>query len=193
LERNVNNAGLALPEPDKADALWLAGRDALEKAGFEQYEVSNFALPGKRCAHNIRYWRMENWLAAGPAASLTLIDDANGTGRRYTYPPDIDAYLKAGRPRIASALHEELDNPTLMRETFLMGFRYCEGPDQEIFCRRFSRSIRECIPRTIARWQERGFFSEAPSVTRSGGLAPSGQGLLFLDAFLRDAFAELEA
>ena len=174
-----------LPAADETDALWLAGRDALEAAGYAQYEVSNFARPGKRCAHNIRYWRMENWLGAGPAASGTLLDDTAGTGCRRTYPADLDAYLGAERPAIkTAALMEELDRPVLIRESLLMGFRYREGPDTALFRRRFSRNIEDCIPATIERWRQRGFFA-AP-----GSLAPTPCGLLFLDAFLRDAFAE---
>ncbi|GHV95115.1 coproporphyrinogen III oxidase [Spirochaetia bacterium] len=186
LERNI--AGLSLPPGDEADAVWLAGRDALEAAGFEQYEVSNFARPGRQCAHNVRYWRMENWLGAGPAASGTVIAEgaASPFGRRYTYGADIAAYLS----RHGSSAHvEELDRDALIRESLLMGFRYREGPDPAIFRRRFSRSIEDYIPQTIARWRERGFFAACPG--HAGNLAPSGEGLLFLDGFLRDAFAEL--
>jgi coproporphyrinogen III oxidase-like Fe-S oxidoreductase len=67
-----------------------------------------------------------------------------------------------------------------------MGFRYTGGPDPVLFRRRFSRSIEACIPQTITRWHKRGFFA-----ADQGSLAPSRQGLLFLDAFLRDAFGEL--
>ena len=174
-------AALSLPCADEADDLWIAGRDALEKAGLAQYEVSSFALPGKTCAHNIRYWRMENWLGAGPAASGTIIDDETGTGKRYTYPPDIETYI-AGR----RAIVEELDKNALIRETLLMGFRYRGGLDPLSFKRRFGCGIEELIPQTINRWRERDFFDTEQSV-----LAPSPNGLLFLNAFLRDAFGEL--
>jgi oxygen-independent coproporphyrinogen-3 oxidase len=192
LERN--SAGASLPPGDEADAVWLAGRDALEAAGFEQYEVSNFARPGRQCAHNVRYWRMENWLGAGPAASGTVVAEgaAPPSGRRYTYAADITGYLSDPGPnqRFALSAHvEELDRDALIRESLLMGFRYREGPDPAIFCRRFSRSIEDCIPQTIARWRERGFFAVRPGLP--GNLAPSREGLLFLDGFLRDAFAEL--
>jgi oxygen-independent coproporphyrinogen-3 oxidase len=173
-------ASLSLPRGDEADNLWIAGRDALEKAGLAQYEVSSFALPGKTCAHNIRYWRMENWLGAGPAASGTIIDEETGTGRRYTYPPDIEGYIKRNWKL------EELDRAALIRESLLMGFRYRGGPDPVSFKRRFGCGIEECIPQTISRWRERGFFDAEQS-----GLAPSPNGLLFLNAFLRDAFGEL--
>jgi len=175
---------LSLPCGDEADSLWITGRDTLEEAGFAQYEVSSFALPHKTCAHNIRYWRMENWLGAGPAASGTIINDETGTGRRYAYPADIDAYIAAQPP--SPPLIEELNRDALIRETLLMGFRYRGGPDPLIFKRRFGCGIEECIPQTISRWRERGFFD-----TEQTGLAPSPNGLLFLNAFLRDAFGEL--
>ncbi|MDR1443871.1 MAG: radical SAM family heme chaperone HemW, partial [Treponema sp.] len=64
-----------LPSRDRADRLWISGRDALERSGYAQYEVSNFCLPGKESRHNLRYWGMQNWLALGPSGSGTLIDD----------------------------------------------------------------------------------------------------------------------
>jgi oxygen-independent coproporphyrinogen-3 oxidase len=190
LEQNLtsNRAAFTLPDRDEADSLWLAGRDFLRQAGYEHYEVSNFALPGKRCGHNIRYWAMENWLGAGPAASGTLIDEKTGTGRRYTYAADIDGYINAPGPALQSALFEELDQAALIRETLLMGFRYCEGPDSRSFRRRFGRSIEECIPLTIERWRKRGFFVQTHETP---DLVPSADLMLFLDGFLRDAFVEL--
>ena len=201
--RRHGAAKLALPCGDEADALWIAGRDALEKAGLAQYEVSSFALPGKTCAHNIRYWRMENWIGAGPAASGTIIDDEAGTGRRYTYPQKIsrrgaggaeDAEnteeIKKKKEKRKKCPHssfvEELDRGVLIRESLLMGFRYRGGPDPVSFRRRFGCGIEDLIPQTVSRWRERGFFD-----TEQSGLAPSPNGLLFLNAFLRDAFAEL--
>jgi len=188
-------AALGLPGEDEADELWIAGRDMLEKAGLAQYEVSNFARPGKTCAHNMRYWRMENWLGAGPSASGTMISEsANGnmaTGRRFAYPPDAAAYLAAPRPRLRLASVEELSGADLMRESLLMGFRCREGPDAQAFKRRFGRGVADCIPGTVARWRGKGFFEGNPAPA-PGGLAPSKEGLLFVNSFLRDAFAEME-
>jgi len=177
---------IPLPPPDEADGVWIAGRDMLESSGYRQYEVSNFCLPGKACAHNIRYWRMENWLGAGPAASGTIVDEETGKGKRYSYPPDIESYLGAPSPKISRAVTEELSREDLVKETLLMGFRYSEGPDGELFKRRFGVEIADLIPKTAALWRGRGFFQTGP------GLKPSKQGLLFVNGFLRDAFAELE-
>jgi oxygen-independent coproporphyrinogen-3 oxidase len=191
------SAGLV--DRDEADRLWLAGRDALEKAGYAQYEVSNFSRPGKEGRHNIRYWHMKNWLGAGPGASGTIIDDVSGTGLRYTIPPDLDSWLAghgatgggtAGQgvgdaaPLPVGGI-ERLDRFTLMEESLLMGFRYLQGPDRALFERRFHRRIEDLIPNTLHRWAARGLLRQDRSA-----LTPAG--LLFLNAFLSEAFDELD-
>jgi oxygen-independent coproporphyrinogen-3 oxidase len=180
-----------MPSPDEADRLWLTGRDALEQAGYEQYEVSNFALPGKRCAHNIRYWRMENWLGAGPSASGTIIRGGPLTGgcsgKRISYGPDTEAFLSGPLP-----LTEYLDRNTLIRESLLMGFRYREGPDTNLFKRRFGTGVEQTIPRTLEAWRKkRGPGGKALAEKERPAL--SGAGLALLNPFLLDAFAELES
>jgi oxygen-independent coproporphyrinogen-3 oxidase len=174
--------GAFLPQQDEADHLWLCGSDALEKSGYAQYEVSNFCLqgngfPATQCQHNLQYWRMLNWLALGPSASGTIICDKSGTGLRYTYPSNIDNWQEP--------LTEKLDSLTLMKETFLMGFRLTDGPDEDLFFKRFHRSIPDCIPGTISAWENRGLL-------RQDKTALNKEGLLLLDRFLVEAFRELQ-
>ena len=190
LERETALAA-PLPHGDEADRLWLLGRDALEKAGYRQYEISNFCLDGKESRHNIRYWCMRNWLALGPAASATVINDETGNGIRYTIPPDVDRWLGAGGSGFSEdggykPLIEELDKASLIKETILMGFRYTEGPDEDLFRLRFGRSIEDRIPKTIAAWRSRGLF-------RNDRCALTKSGLLLLNPFLIGAFNELDA
>ena len=168
-----------LPLADEADVLWLAGMEALENAGYEHYEVSNFALPDKRCLHNIRYWLMDSWLGAGPAASGTIINDENGNSavrgvKRYTFAPNVQEYIKA--PFITMAALEEPDKVSLIKETLLMGYRYRGGPDREKFIRRFGLNIQDCIPQTLERWK-----NKKPDDI-----------MLFLNSFLKEAFTEID-
>jgi hypothetical protein len=65
-----------------------------------------------------------------------------------------------------------------------MGFRLTDGPDNDLFLRRFRRSIEETIPRTISAWRSRGLFHEHK-------IALTKEGLLLLDAFLIEAFSEV--
>jgi oxygen-independent coproporphyrinogen-3 oxidase len=174
---------VALPKRDEADRLWIAGRDALQAAGYAQYEVSNFSLPGKQSRHNARYWRMESWLGLGPGGSGTLIDDETGAGLRRTFTPDLDLWLNRGAQG-AIYTDEALDRRVLMEESILMGFRRLAGPDPALFERRFRRPLQTLIPATIQRWESRGLLQNRP-------LALTNEGLLFLNAFLAEAFSEL--
>jgi oxygen-independent coproporphyrinogen-3 oxidase len=172
LEEKIKTKTVILPGEDMSETLWLSGREALVKAGFRHYEISNFARDGGECLHNIRYWLMEGWLAAGPSSSGTIIDEENGTAKRFTYRRDIDAYIK--NPSIHSAVFEELDRDILIKESLLMGYRCRQGPDAKKFKRRFGRGIEECIGQTLTRWKNRDI-------------------MLFLNSFLTEAFSELDA
>ena len=171
LEEKVKTKTVNLPCGDEADSLWLSGRDALLKKGYRHYEVSNFAINGKYCLHNTIYWQMRGWLGSGPSASGTVIDEETGTGKRFTFDSDAEGYIKA--PFIGAAFCEELDRPALMRESLLMGFRFAEGPDAELFKARFGCNIEDCIGRTLSLWKGRDI-------------------MLFLNSFLCEAFKELE-
>jgi oxygen-independent coproporphyrinogen-3 oxidase len=170
LEKKVKSGAVSLPDYDITDKIWLTGRDALINAGFCHYEVSNFALEGKRCLHNIRYWNMDGWLGAGPGASGTMINEDNGTAERFTYEPDLQGYINSHF--IKNAACEKLDRDALIRETLLMGYRYREGPDREKFIHRFGRNIEDCIPKTMEHWKDK-------------------DKMLFLNKFLIEAFSEL--
>jgi coproporphyrinogen III oxidase-like Fe-S oxidoreductase len=129
---------------------------------------------------------MENWLGIGPAASGTVIGDSTGTGWRYTVKADVDAYLASPVPRQDSSTTAEfLDRPTLIKETFLMGFRYTQGPDRELFKTRFGTEPEALIPRTTERWRKRGLLEAEKTALTHGGL-------LLLNPFLLEAFGELE-
>ena len=180
-----------LPSADEADSLWLCGRDALEKAGYGQYEISNFCLNGRESRHNIAYWRMMGWLALGPAGSATVISNETGCGLRYTIPPEADRWLEAGGCGFSEdsgykPLIETLDRMSLIKETILMGFRYIEGPDEALFRRRFNRNLEDCLPETISAWRSRGLF-------RNDKCALTKSGMLLLNRFLVEAFNELDA
>ena len=80
-------AGEQLPDDDaQADLyLWTVGR--LERAGFPQYEISNFAKPGRESRHNLRYWLTQPYIGFGPGAHSDF------GGRRYSFVRDLEGYI----------------------------------------------------------------------------------------------------
>ncbi|MDR1257310.1 MAG: radical SAM family heme chaperone HemW [Spirochaetaceae bacterium] len=186
LYRKVLSSTVTLPTLEASERLWIAGRDFLEAAGYPQYEVSNFAPAESRSAHNIVYWRMGLWLGAGPSASGTMITDggngAETSGLRRTVKPCVEGYVSDAPDGV---IVETLDRAALIKETFLMGFRYIEGPDAALFIKRFGLPIESFIPATLDRWRSDGKMS-------GSGLALNRDGLLMLNRFLMDCFIELD-
>ncbi|RCK78110.1 MAG: hypothetical protein OZSIB_1759 [Candidatus Ozemobacter sibiricus] len=99
----------------------------LQAAGFEQYEISNFARAGSRCQHNLAYWHQHEYLGLGPAAVGTL------AGQRRTNPPSLPDWLADVPPTF-----ESLDESTRQREFLLLRLRLLqEGLDLQEWERRF--------------------------------------------------------
>lgn len=59
---------ITVPEDERMDEIYLFACEQLEKNGFSQYEISNFAKAGYECRHNLRYWRCEEYIGIGAAA-----------------------------------------------------------------------------------------------------------------------------
>jgi len=81
-----------LPDEDLQADLYLFACAWLEQHGFAQYEISNFAVPGYESQHNLNYWHCGEYFAVGPAAHGFT------HGRRWHYPRDLDAFLRAEPP-----------------------------------------------------------------------------------------------
>ncbi|MCJ7796059.1 MAG: radical SAM family heme chaperone HemW [Thermoleophilia bacterium] len=101
----------AFAEEHYADATVL-----LESAGYRRYEVSNYALPGHECRHNLAYWRGDDYLGIGASAVSTL-----GLARRMN-PGTVAAYLAGDRPEI-----EPLTAEIRLFERAMLGLRTTEG------------------------------------------------------------------
>lgn len=78
---------LTLPGEEETAELYLAACEECERHGLAQYEISNFARPGGRSRHNLKYWRLEPYLGFGPAAHSYF------GGRRFYYPRSLEGFL----------------------------------------------------------------------------------------------------
>ena len=80
--------GEALPDDDAQADSYLWAADRLAKAGYEQYEISNFAKPGFESKHNLKYWLTKPYMGFGPGAHSDF------GGRRYSFQRDLEGYIK---------------------------------------------------------------------------------------------------
>ncbi len=77
-----------LPNDDVQADMYLAASEILQDHGYEHYEISNFARPGLRSRHNLKYWTGGEYLGFGPCAASDF------AGKRFTIEPDLRAYVE---------------------------------------------------------------------------------------------------
>lgn len=147
--------------------MYEATIETLAGAGYDQYEISNFARPGRECRHNLVYWRNEPYLAIGPSGS-GYID-----GVRYKNIADVAEYIRASRERRSPRIHEE--RPSLeqqIRETLMMGLRLNAGIDLHAFRTRFGRQPRDLFATAIDKCSALGLLEYGDDTFR---LTPRGR------------------
>ncbi|MEQ8822716.1 MAG: radical SAM family heme chaperone HemW [Sumerlaeia bacterium] len=120
--REAEAGVLTLPKDDEQAEMYLWGSEFLRGAGFEHYEISNFARPGFRSRHNQRYWTRADVVGCGPGAHSSL------GARRWSVPEDLTGWQQA---LAADALYrtapEELSPEVAMEEALFCGLRREEG------------------------------------------------------------------
>jgi oxygen-independent coproporphyrinogen-3 oxidase len=102
--------------------------DELQQAGIYQYEVSNFAKPGKQAVHNSNYWSHKSYLGFGPSAHSFWWK--KNRAERWNNPPDLKDYVRE-RGRAESKNIETLNLHTLAEERIFLSLRTVEGLNTE--------------------------------------------------------------
>lgn len=165
LARAVAAGRISLPDDDAVAARLSWADDRLEKAGLLRYEVSNWARPGAECAHNLHYWRYDEYLGLGAAAvSRAGSVRTKGPGGAGGYVRAVDA------GELSAWEDEDLDPCTMARERVMLGLRLTDGiTEREIealegACGREART-------SLDRWREDGLVAAGAgriSLTRDG-------------------------
>lgn len=124
-----------LPAEDAERAMYDMTLTRLAAAGFEQYEISNFAKPGCACRHNLGYWRQTPYLGLGPAAASMLPGRApEEFCLRRANVRDLAAYLRQGQQGRFQPAEEESVSPAEARfETMMLGLRTTKGVNEAAF------------------------------------------------------------
>lgn len=137
-----------LPSSDEEDLMYEITQPVLESAGYRKYEISNYALPGKECRHNIGYWRRTPYYGAGLGAA-SLIGE-----KRFKHTSSIEKYMELFGRQInegtgqlsgeETGLFEEMQvigEAEQMSETMLLGLRMTDGINGREFEKKFGRSV----------------------------------------------------
>ena len=143
----LQTGDLRLPDGDFYAEAFLLLHQWLTAAGYDHYEIANYARPGRACRHNLGYWTRRQYLGVGAGAHSFR---AAGWGARWAVPPDLEGYAAAlANGREPAERLETFDQTGAMSEVLYLGLRTREGVDDAAFRRQFGRGVAEAYPRAI--------------------------------------------
>lgn len=143
------------PDADLQGDLYARAREVLGAAGYEHYEISNWARPGRACAHNLIYWRNEPYLGLGPGAHACDLSRRWWTIRS---PREYIRRVEAGESTVDG--WETVDADLARAETMMLGLRLVqEGVERARFRERFGEDPLERFGKRIRRLVELGLLT----------------------------------
>ncbi len=169
--------GLLEPVTDLAErAMFEAAIDRLGDAGFEHYEVSNFARPGHRCRHNEAYWDLRPWEAFGPGAAR--FDGRTRVTNHRSTTTWIKRVLGGHDP---TGDRDAMSAEEAARERLVVGLRRRAGITVADFETVSGFTPRQLAAKSIDRW-----IADGLAVEEEGRLWLTRDGLLVSDSLWAD-------
>jgi oxygen-independent coproporphyrinogen III oxidase len=152
---------------DAAEAdLYDIAIDALERAGYEQYEISNFARPGHRCAHNQNYWDNGEYLGFGAGAA------SHRAGVRSCHTRSVEEYVAAASSaNPVPGESESLQGERRAGEAIMLALRTAQGVSLAAFKERYRIDVLKNYARVVAEYERAGLLEmsgDAMRLTRRG-------------------------
>lgn len=132
-DRYVSGENLKLPTEDEERAIYYATGEILEANGYEHYEISNYALKGRECRHNVKYWTRGDYLGFGAGASSLI------KTRRIDAVKNVKRYIES--PTDCYESIEELSSADCMSEFMFLGLRMMRGVCRDDFRLAFGRQL----------------------------------------------------
>ncbi len=145
--RRVQRGEFSAVAEDVSEREYMVLHDRLTQAGYEHYEVSNYAKPGRRSKHNSSYWQGVEYLGVGAGAH-----SYSGVRRRWA-KDSIECYLAGGVERYDG---EELTAEDMQNEMVMTSLRCMEGLNIERFRERFGDAATRGVERAARRWIDGG-------------------------------------
>jgi oxygen-independent coproporphyrinogen-3 oxidase len=185
LRDEMARAGWSQAPDDDAAEMYVAGLGRLDRAGFEQYEISNVARPAaRRSRHNLKYWQEGEWLGFGPGAHATF------GGERWRTVSSTTDYID----RVTAGADVKLDRRRLseqerVEEALFMGLRLTEGLDLAAVSRDHGIDIWARYGQDLSPYVAAGLLVHEPgrrlALTRSGMLLANDVMAVFISGPVR--------
>ncbi len=161
MNRWLGNGRIQPPDPDFAADQYELAAKILAEHGLGHYEISNWALPGQECRHNLVYWRNQEYLGLGAGAH------GSANGYRYEIVKQPRVYIRRMEGKVdgpfplsaATAAHHVVDQAEAMSDTIITQLRLLqEGLDLTAFQARFGQSLDDAFDGTMSQLVEWGLL-----------------------------------
>ena len=194
LHQWVREGKLPEPDPDLAADMYVLARESLAQAEYNHYEISNWAMPGEQCRHNMAYWlswpylgvgpgahshlqRHRFWEVASPRVYIQRVRDWDSRGAERTSILDKNSLPGLGPVDGVEAIGPEME----MAEAMFLSLRLLDGMSTSGFRDRFGRDPLELYGDEIRELEGEGLLERSGDVLR---LTPRGC-LLANQVFMR--------
>ena len=168
--RLAEEGSLVLPDEEASARMFEETAATLDAFGYAQYEISNYALAGRRSRHNQVYWRRESYLGIGAGAHSFL----RSPGLRWQNPDDIAAYGRAvGAGRLPDEGRVPLSPREAMDEWLFLGLRLLDGVEPARFREEFGLPLDTVYGEKVKRLCAAGLL-----VTEGGRLRLTPRGII---------------
>jgi oxygen-independent coproporphyrinogen-3 oxidase len=170
LKDEMARDGWSVAPDEEAAEMYLEGFGRLDRAGYEQYEISNVARPaGRRSRHNCKYWRDGEWVGFGCGAHSTR------GGERWRVVPSAAEYVsRVNAGQDVRLDRRRLDADERLEDALFMGLRLVEGVDLPAVQRRYGLDVWARYGSELERFVHAGMLEYEPgkrlALTRSGML-----------------------
>jgi len=178
LARDIARGRVSAPDPDVQADQYEWTMDRMAAAGYEHYEISNWALSGRRCRHNLVYWQNREYLGLG-AGAHSFLNGARFSSvllpNRYVELVDESAAaMRDGRGEMRHVVGAEIITDDLsIADTLILGLRLDEGIDLDAFRARYGRDLDAVHGALIAEFAGYGILERTAGrlrLTRRGRL-----------------------
>lgn len=131
LDNWIRKGKASAPDEDMSHRQFMLGSEVLTGAGYEHYELSNFARPGYRAVHNSAYWKSRPYLGVGPSAH-----SFDGESRQWNVSNN-RLYHSAIESGEINHEREDLSTADRLNERIMTSLRTIEGLDMKVIAREF--------------------------------------------------------
>ncbi|UCD35141.1 MAG: hypothetical protein JSU90_12760, partial [Nitrospiraceae bacterium] len=156
--RGEQKNGLSPLDEDIIIGMYEYAIDYLSSQGYNHYEISNFALPGHECRHNINYWNRGEYYGAGLGAHSFI------SGQRFHNTDNLEEYLGLlSENRSPARDFESISDETALSEALFLGLRKTEGIIVESFSKRYKQNVLNRYAKEIVELGKAGLLALSPS------------------------------